>query len=84
MDVVSVLSFLRENIHFVLELSMLLLLAYTMRSKPKRASDSAPQLTAAVSGARPRLSPLTFMRLRSNKRFSTVSKDFFRCMFFFF
>jgi hypothetical protein len=47
-DVWAALAFLRENIHFVLELGMLLLLAYTMRSKPKRASESAVQLTKEV------------------------------------
>jgi hypothetical protein len=32
----EVLAFLRENIHFVLEIGMLLLLAYTLRMKPKK------------------------------------------------
>lgn len=32
----DVLAFLRENIHFVLEIGMLLLLAYTLRMKPKK------------------------------------------------
>jgi hypothetical protein len=43
----DVLAFLRENIHFVLELGMLLLLAYTLRLKPKKV-ESPVVLSAAV------------------------------------
>lgn len=44
---VDVLGFLRENIHFVLEIGMLLLLAYTLRLKPKKV-ESPVVLSASV------------------------------------